>query len=33
MLWLINKLTRVKTTEDEETTLDESLHGENAYIS
>ena len=32
MLWIINKFTRVKTTEIEENTLDESLHGENAYI-
>lgn len=32
MLWLINKIVRVKTTEYEETTLDESLHGENAYV-
>jgi ammonium transporter, Amt family len=31
MLWVINKITRVKTTETEETTLDESLHGESAY--
>ena len=33
MLWIINKVTTVKTTEIEETTLDESLHGENAYIN
>jgi hypothetical protein len=33
MLWIINKVTTVKTTEAEETTLDESLHGESAYIS
>ena len=33
MLWIINKVTRVKTTEDEETTLDESLHGESAYVN
>jgi Amt family ammonium transporter len=32
MLWLIDKVIRVKTTEDEETTLDESLHGECAYV-
>jgi ammonium transporter, Amt family len=32
MLWVINKITTVKTTEAEETTLDESLHGESAYI-
>ncbi len=31
MLWIINKITTVKTTEAEETTLDESLHGETAY--
>jgi Amt family ammonium transporter len=31
MLWLINKVTPVKTTEEEESTLDESLHGETAY--
>jgi Amt family ammonium transporter len=31
MLWAINKITPVKTTEIEETTLDESLHGESAY--
>ncbi len=31
MLWIINKITTVKTTEAEETTLDESLHGESAY--
>jgi len=33
MLWLINKITVVRTTEVEETTLDESLHGENAYLN
>ena len=33
MLWIINKITTVKTTETEETTLDESLHGENAYVN
>jgi Amt family ammonium transporter len=32
MLWIINKITTVKTTESEETTLDESLHGESAYV-
>ncbi len=32
MLWIINKVTVVKTTEAEETTLDESLHGESAYV-
>jgi Amt family ammonium transporter len=31
MLWFINKLTPVRTTEDEEGTLDEALHGETAY--
>ncbi len=31
MLWLINKITKVRTTEVEEGTLDESLHGERAY--
>ena len=31
MLWLINKITPVKTTQEEEGTLDESLHGESAY--
>jgi Amt family ammonium transporter len=33
MLWIINKVTPVKTTEAEETTLDESLHGESAYVA
>ena len=33
MLWFINKITTVKTTEAEETTLDESLHGETAYVN
>jgi len=33
MLWLINKVTRVRTSEVEETTLDESLHGESAYLN
>jgi Amt family ammonium transporter len=33
MLWIINKVTPVKTTEAEETTLDESLHGESAYMA
>jgi len=33
MLWIINLVTRVKTTEVEEGTLDESLHGETAYES
>jgi ammonium transporter, Amt family len=31
MLWGINKIIPVKTTEAEETTLDQSLHGETAY--
>ncbi|MCA9726916.1 MAG: ammonium transporter [Candidatus Eisenbacteria bacterium] len=31
MLWVINKATPVKTSEIEEGTLDESLHGERAY--
>ena len=31
MLWLINKITPVRTTEVEESTLDESLFGESAY--
>ena len=31
MLWLIDRITPVKTTEVEEGTLDESLHGERAY--
>lgn len=33
MLWFIDKITTVKTTEAEETTLDESLHGETAYVA
>jgi Amt family ammonium transporter len=33
MLWLINKVTPVKTTEEMEMTLDESLHGEQAYLA
>jgi Amt family ammonium transporter len=33
MLWIISRFARVKTTQDEETTLDESLHGEIAYVS
>lgn len=33
MLWLINKVTPVRTSETEEGTLDESLHGETAYES
>jgi Amt family ammonium transporter len=31
MLWVINKVTPVRTTEVEERELDESLHGESAY--
>jgi len=31
MLWIIDKITPVKTSESEEGTLDESLHGETAY--
>ncbi|HPF35171.1 MAG TPA: ammonium transporter [Candidatus Krumholzibacteria bacterium] len=31
MLWLINLITPVRTTETEEGTLDEALHGETAY--
>jgi Amt family ammonium transporter len=32
MLWVINKITTVKVTrQDEETGLDAALHGENAY--
>lgn len=31
MLWIINRITAVKTSETEESTLDESLHGESAY--
>ena len=32
MLWVINKIVRVKTTqEEEELGLDETLHGEHAY--
>jgi ammonium transporter, Amt family len=33
MLWIINKLTPVRTTEQMEMTLDESLHGEQAYLA
>lgn len=33
MLWLIDKVTPVKTTEEMEKTLDESLHGEQAYLT
>jgi len=32
MLWLIDKVTRVRTTEDDERKgLDQALHGEQAY--
>ena len=32
MLWIINKITRVRTTEgEEERGLDDVLHGESAY--
>ncbi len=33
MLWLINKITPVRTTEQMERTLDEALHGEQAYLA
>ncbi|MEZ4649270.1 MAG: ammonium transporter [Candidatus Eisenbacteria bacterium] len=33
MLWLIDRVTKVRTTEQMESTLDESLHGEVAYVS
>jgi Amt family ammonium transporter len=33
MLWLINKVTPVRTTEQMEKTLDQSLHGEQAYLA
>ncbi len=33
MLRIINRVVTVKTTQDEETTLDVSLHGENAYVN
>ena len=33
MLWLINKIVPVKTTEEMERTLDEALHGEQAYLA
>jgi hypothetical protein len=33
MLWLINKVTVVRTSEEQESTLDESLHGETAYLA
>jgi ammonia channel protein AmtB len=31
MLWGINRITRVRTSEGEEQGLDTSLHGESAY--
>lgn len=31
MLWIIDKITKVRTSDVEEGTLDESLHGESAY--
>jgi Amt family ammonium transporter len=33
MLWLIDKVTPVRTTEQMEKTLDQSLHGEQAYLA
>ena len=33
MLWLIDKVTPVRTTEQMERTLDQSLHGEQAYLA
>jgi len=33
MLWLIDRVTVVKTTEQMQQTLDESLHGETAYLA
>ncbi|MBK8165089.1 MAG: ammonium transporter [bacterium] len=33
MLWLIDKITPVRTTEQMEKTLDQSLHGEQAYLA
>ncbi|MCA9754982.1 MAG: ammonium transporter [Candidatus Eisenbacteria bacterium] len=33
MLWIIDRITKVRTTEQMESTLDESLHGEVAYVS
>jgi len=32
MLWIINKFIKVKTSEAEEAALDETLHGESAYL-
>jgi len=33
MLWLIDRVTTVKTTEEMEMSLDDSLHGEQAYLA
>jgi len=33
MLWLIDRVTTVKTTQEQEMTLDQSLHGEQAYLA
>ncbi len=33
MLWLINRIIPVKTTEEMESSLDEALHGEQAYLA
>jgi hypothetical protein len=33
MLWLIDRVVPVKTTEEMEMTLDEALHGEQAYLA
>ncbi len=33
MLWLINRVTVVRTSEEQQSTLDESLHGETAYLT
>jgi len=33
MLWLIDRFTTVRTSEEQESTLDESLHGEQAYLA
>jgi Amt family ammonium transporter len=32
MLWIINKITKVRTSDVEESSLDESLHGQSAYL-
>ncbi len=32
MLWVINKITPVRVSEDHEASLDEALHGESAYL-